>query len=367
MAPELLRGAHRTIATDVYAFGVVLVEVISREEPYQGEDFKEVLEAVADPALEKRPDVPPTCGQEVAVTMRDCWRADPALRPSFEELAKRLKCMNPSSIGQVDIIKGGRQETRRVSSIVARGRADNDHALLYDVFPKHVADALRAGKKVAPELKDIVTIFFSDIVGFTDISATLAPEKVCRMLDRLYSKFDALSYQRSVFKVETIGDAYMAVTNLVEDQSDSHAERIARFALEAVALAQETLIDEEDPSRGYINIRVGFHSGPVVANVVGTRNLRYCLFGDTVNTASRMESMSAKNSVHCSRRAADALRQQAPDIQLFSRGWIMVKGKGEMETFWVGFKPSQGAESSPPAESRQQMMMSPSVSVRIEL
>jgi len=356
---------------------VVLVEVISREEPYQGQDFKDVLAAVADPEREKRPVVPPTSGQEVAVTMRDCWRADPALRPTFEELEKRLKCMNPSSIGQVDIIKGGSQEMRRVSSVGARGRADNDYALLYDVFPKHVADALRAGKKVDPEHKDIVTIFFSDIVGFTDISATLAPEKVCRMLDRLYSKFDALSYQRSVFKVETIGDAYMAVTNLVEDQSDSHAERIARFALEAVALAQETLIDEEDPSRGYINIRVGFHSGPVVANVVGTRNLRYCLFGDTVNTASRMESTSAKNLVHCSRKAADALRQQAPDIKLFSRGDIKVKGKGEMETFWVGCKPSRGPESGPlaettrpegpPAETRHQMLMFPTGSTKIEL
>lgn len=108
------------------------------------------------------------------------------------------------------------------------------------------------------------------------------------MLDRLYSKFDTLSHTHDIFKVETIGDAYMAVTNLVKDQEQDHVARIARFAVDAIAAANNTLIDTEDPGRGSVNIRVGFHSGPVVADVVGSRNPRYCLFGDTVNTASRM-------------------------------------------------------------------------------
>ncbi|KAJ1471683.1 guanylyl and adenylyl cyclase family member, partial [Baffinella frigidus] len=142
---------------------------------------------------------------------------------------------------------------------------------------------------VEAEAKECVTIFFSDIKGFTTIAATLDAVKVSHMLDRLYSKFDMLTQKHEVFKVETIGDAYMAVTNLVSDQPDDHAARMARFSMEAVTAARETLIDEDDPLRGTVSIRVGFHSGPVVANVVGTRAPRYCLFGDTVNTASRME------------------------------------------------------------------------------
>merc|ERR1712048_65723 len=208
-------------------------------------------------------------------------------------------------------------------------------ALLYDVFPKHVAEALREGRKVEPEAKEPVTIFFSDIVGFTDISSTLEPQKVSRMLDELYSKFDALTDELGIFKVETIGDAYMAVTNLVCDQEHDHAKRIAQFALRAIEVANETQVDEDDPSKGYVEIRVGFHSGPVVANVVGTRNLRYCLFGDTVNTASRMESNSMKNQIHCSSQAAALVREQAPAIALTRRGIIEVKGKGQMETYWV--------------------------------
>ncbi|EKX55050.1 hypothetical protein GUITHDRAFT_60308, partial [Guillardia theta CCMP2712] len=153
-----------------------------------------------------------------------------------------------------------------------------------------VADALKAGKRVEPERKESVTIFFSDIVGFTTISSSLDPQKVSEMLHNLYMSFDELSKEYGVFKVETVGDAYMAVTNLVEDQSSDHTLRIASFSLKAIELAHRIPIDREDASRGFLNLRVGFHSGPVVASVVGARNPRYCLFGDTVNTASRMES-----------------------------------------------------------------------------
>jgi class 3 adenylate cyclase len=213
-------------------------------------------------------------------------------------------------------------------------RTDN---LLFKVFPKHIAEALREGRKVEPEEHDMVTIFFSDIVGFTDISATLDPMKICDLLDRLYHAFDALSIIHKVFKVETIGDAYMGVTNMEKSPSQhrDHVRRIAEFAIDAIKVANQTLIDKDDVTKGYVHIRVGFHSGPVVSNVVGTRNPRYCLFGDTVNTASRMESNSAVDRIHCSEESAVLLQEQCGSIQSFPRGAIMVKGKGEMNTFWV--------------------------------
>jgi class 3 adenylate cyclase len=178
-------------------------------------------------------------------------------------------------------------------------------------------------------------MFFSDIVGFTIISSKLSPEQVSDLLDRLYLKFDELSVKHDVFKLETIGDAFVGICNLVKDQSDDHAKRVVEFAMECVKAAAETPILCEDPSMGAVRIRVGIHCGPVVARVVGSRNPRYCVFGDTVNTTARMESHSLPMKIHCSDRASQVLKAQAPGIKLISRGLINIKGKGEMGTFFV--------------------------------
>jgi len=121
---------------------------------------------------------------------------------------------------------------------------------------------LSEGRKPEAEHHDFVTIFFSDIVGFTSIAANLEPRKVANLLDRFYFKLDALSSIHDVFKVETIGDAYMAVTNLVKNQDKDHAKRMAQFAMDAIQAANETLIDVDDESMGYLDIRVGLHTGP---------------------------------------------------------------------------------------------------------
>lgn len=126
----------------------------------------------------------------------------------------------------------------------------------------------------------------------------------------------------------------MGVTNLEKKQMGTHVKHAALFAIDLVNEASKILIDEEDPGKGYINIRVGFHCGPVVSNVIGSLNPRYGLFGDTVNTSSRMESNSKANRILCSEAAFKILQEQAPEISVRKRGKIAVKGKGDMVVYW---------------------------------
>ena len=328
MAPELLRKESlNTAESDVYSFGIILYELYSRKDPYYGENPAKVLCEIVDKHINKRPPVPPSCPTRIAEIMKECIDGNPEKRPSFEEIDMRIMRLDSENVEPCEVRFGHRTQKAK--------RASLETNLINQVFPKHVADALMQGRKVEPDRVDMATMFFSDIVGFTTIASKISPEQVSDMLDRLYMKFDELSVKHDVFKIETIGDAYVGVCNLVKKQETDHAKRVAEFAMDTLKAASSTQILPEDSSMSYVRIRVGIHCGPLVARVVGSRNPRYCVFGDTVNTAARMESHSLPMRIHCSDRAQQVLNQQAPDIPLESRGEIPIKGKGDMATFFI--------------------------------
>lgn len=208
--------------------------------------------------------------------------------------------------------------------------------LLHAVFPRFVHGALQRGQDVEPRDFPCVTVLFCDVVGFTEMSSKRTPRVVMRLLDRLYDVLDSLADKHSLFKVETIGDSYMVAGALNDGQEHDHASRVAAFALDAVEACKGVCLDEKDPSQGHIRIRVGIHSGPVVGCVVGRATPRFCLFGDTVNVAARMEQNSSPGVVTLSGRAAELLRRQNSmlDLSLMQSERAEVKGKGAMDT-WV--------------------------------
>ncbi|XP_035714536.1 soluble guanylate cyclase 88E isoform X1 [Folsomia candida] len=203
--------------------------------------------------------------------------------------------------------------------------------LLYQMIPHKVADRIRNGANPVDtcEVFECVSILFSDVVTFTDICSRITPIQVVGMLNHMYSLFDQLTDRCGVYKVETIGDSYMVVSGAPEPMPQ-HAERIADMAMDMVDAMQAI----GDPSRDGepLKIRVGCHSGSVVAGVVGSKMPRYCLFGDAVNTASRMESSSEGGRIQISEACKNLL---PTPYQTEKRGTVAVKGKGEMDTFWL--------------------------------
>ncbi|XP_045536588.1 atrial natriuretic peptide receptor 2 isoform X1 [Papilio machaon] len=204
--------------------------------------------------------------------------------------------------------------------------------LLSRMLPMAVIRRLRAQRTVPAESFDAVTIFFSDIVGFTNISATSTPIEVINMLNMLYRLFDEKIIQYDVYKVETIGDAYMVVSGLPQRNGNRHASEIADMSLSLMRGLEGARVPHRPEE--LLRIRAGINTGPCVAGVVGTTMPRYCLFGDTINTASRMESTGEAMKIHISQTTKHAL-DSIGKYETESRGIIDIPGKGAMETFWL--------------------------------
>ncbi|KAI3354274.1 hypothetical protein L3Q82_018811, partial [Scortum barcoo] len=286
-------------------------------------------------------------GQMIWMPSLNCmlYQASPLLR-SLQELEERdmhisdiaphdvtrdLILLNQQRLAELELsnqLERKKEELRLLSQHLEEERRKTEN-LLYAMLPKHVANQLKEGKTVeAGEFKEC-TILFSDVVTFTNICSLCEPIQIVLMLNSMYLRFDRLTTVHNVYKVETIGDAYMVVGGVPIPVS-SHAERVANFALGMVLAAREVI---NPVTGGPIQIRVGLHSGPVLAGVVGEKMPRYCLFGDTVNTASRMESHGLPDKIHLSPTVYQALKNKSYVIQ--KRGEIEVKGKGRMTTYFL--------------------------------
>ncbi len=197
--------------------------------------------------------------------------------------------------------------------------------LLLNVLPASVASRLKESDEVIADGFGAATVLFADIVGFTPLAQELAPADAVVLLDRVFAAWDGLAARHGVEKIKTIGDAYMVAAGLPSERED-HAEAIAEMALEMGSEAERCAGESGLP----LEVRIGIDTGPVVAGVIGRAKFTYDLWGDTVNTASRMESHGVAGAIQVTERVYQRLREH---YELRLRGTIEVKGKGPMTTY----------------------------------
>ncbi|XP_062815731.1 guanylate cyclase soluble subunit beta-2-like [Anolis carolinensis] len=250
---------------------------------------------------------------------------------AHHDATRDLILFNQQRLAEIELsnqLERKKEELRMLSKNLEAEKKKSE-TLLYSMLPKHVANQLKEGKKVEAGDFSSCTILFSDVVTFTNICSVCEPIQIVNMLNSMYSKFDHLTSVHGVYKVETIGDAYMVVGGVPVPVAN-HAERVANFALGMRIAARQVMNPITDKP---IQIRIGMHTGPVLAGVVGEKMPRYCLFGDTVNTASRMESHGLPDKIHISSTAFKALPHLLFEIE--ERGEIEIKSKGKMRTYFL--------------------------------
>ncbi len=212
--------------------------------------------------------------------------------------------------------------------------------LILNILPGSIAERLKReeGTTIADRFEG-VTVLFADIHGFTVMSQRLPPKELVALLDELFSRFDEVADRFGLEKIKTIGDAYMMVGGVPKTVED-HAARVARAALAMLQVVRNIGRAKDSD----LSMRIGIHSGEVVAGVIGRRKFAYDLWGDTVNTASRMESHGEPGRIHISAVTKELL---AKGFQTSERGQIDVKGKGLMHTYWLEAEVQVAVEATP--------------------
>ena len=218
-----------------------------------------------------------------------------------------------------------RQTRKLYDQVVAEQQVSE--RLLLNVLPHSVAERLKAGPGIIADSFADVTVLFADIVGFTSLSEGMSPERLVALLDGVFTLFDSIVDQRGLEKIKTIGDAYMAVAGLPVPVAD-HAERTAHTALDMLE-ALERFNHDNDYT---LQVRIGIHSGAVMAGVIGKRKFIYDLWGDAVNTASRMESHGMAARVQMTEETRRLLSEP---FVFEERGAFEIKGKGELRTWFL--------------------------------
>jgi class 3 adenylate cyclase len=235
-------------------------------------------------------------------------------------------------LGLASALWGRLRITQRARKAIQKEK-DVSENLLLNILPEEVAAELKLNGSAEARQFDKATVLFTDFKGFTALSELLTPSDLVAEIDHCFKAFDGIVTARQIEKIKTIGDAYMAVGGLPDPAHGSPAD-VVLAALELQAFMTSYAAQRRSEGRPYFEMRVGVHTGPVIAGIVGVKKFAYDIWGDTVNTASRMESSGAVGCVNVS-GATYALLQADPRFRFEARGMVAAKGKGDMQMYFA--------------------------------
>jgi adenylate cyclase len=239
---------------------------------------------------------------------------------NFEDLQQAIhKCI--AKLGQ-------KKNSERIKATLS-----NLEELILNILPKEIAKEIKENGSAKPQHYDLVTVLFADIKGFSQHAERLNPEELLEELNYYYSAFDLIMEEHGVEKIKTIGDAYMAAAG-VPVQNKTNPKDAINAALAMLDFIEETATFRIEQGKQPFEFRIGLHSGPVVAGIVGLKKFAYDIWGDTVNIAARMEENGTVGKINISQSTYD-LTKETSEFSFTSRGKIQAKGKGLLEMFYV--------------------------------
>ncbi len=241
------------------------------------------------------------------------------LEQMWDRNSKLFQTLNTEIEQQRELIQKQHRELE-----IERQKSEN---LLLNILPRPIAQRLKEDQSVIADHYNSATVLFTDIVGFTELSENLTPSELVQFLNQIFSTFDSLVEKYRLEKIKTVGDAYMVAGGFPEPRPD-HVDAVADLALEM----RNSLANFHTEKIQSVCMRTGIHTGPAVAGVIGTKKFIYDVWGDTVNTASRMESHGVGGEIQVSEATYKVLKDK---YILKKRGMIEIKGKGKLMTYWL--------------------------------
>ncbi|CAD5233094.1 unnamed protein product [Bursaphelenchus xylophilus] len=355
IAPELLRlpiiCLSGTKPGDIYSLSILLAQIVTRHSVWSIKERNLNIEEVCRRVIKKtEPLERPSLEHDnnvyidtrLQIMIQNCMEERPENRPEIQHVKSVVKSLdNKKSSNLMDYMFALMEDRamdleQQVQSQTAELLDEQRKAnlLLYRMMPASAVDVLRRGESVKPELYDMATVFFSDIVGFTVLSSKSSPLQIISFLNQVYTMTDDIIDQHDVYKVETIGDGLHCVSGIPTRNENNHVREIADMAL-ALQKSVKLLYLPHLPNEK-IQMRFGIHSGPCVTGIVGITAPRYCVFGNTVSLAAKMESSSKPGRIHVSPTSKELIDQFfRTRFHLVERGEIHIKNHDVMRTYWL--------------------------------